>query len=129
MAAGAALGTSGCTALAEGCLGVWVGSGCDAVGGNGEIYNIGLPYVASDASASKPGARLPGQSTTTLDRIFKISLALKGLDGVLELVGGLLLLPVSPAEMVSVVHFLTQHDLSEDPRDLVSTSLVHWAGP
>ena len=66
--------------------------------------------------------------TTPLDKIFKISLALKGLDGVLELVGGLLLLLVSPAQMASVVHFLTQHELSEDPHDLVATTLVHWAG-
>jgi uncharacterized membrane protein len=66
--------------------------------------------------------------TTPLDKIFKISLALKGLDGVLELVGGILLLLVSPAQMVSVVHFLTQHELSEDPNDLVATTLVHWAG-
>jgi uncharacterized membrane protein len=66
--------------------------------------------------------------TTTLDKIFKISLVLKGLDGVLELVGGILLLLVSPAQMASVVHFLTQHELSEDPHDLVATALVHWTG-
>lgn len=66
--------------------------------------------------------------TTTLDKIFKISVTLKGLDGVLELVGGILLLLVSPAQMASVVHFLTQHELSEDPHDLVATTLVHWAG-
>ncbi len=66
--------------------------------------------------------------TTPLDKVFKISVALKGLDGVLELVGGILLLLVSPAQMASMVHFLTQHELSEDPHDLVATTLVHWAG-
>jgi uncharacterized membrane protein len=66
--------------------------------------------------------------TTRLDQIFKISLALKGLDGVLELVGGILLLLVSPAQLASAVHFLTQHELSEDPHNLVATTLVHWAG-
>jgi uncharacterized membrane protein len=65
---------------------------------------------------------------TRLDKVFKISVALKGLDGVLELVGGILLLLVSPAQMAYVVHFLTQHELSEDPQDLLATTLVHWAG-
>ncbi len=65
---------------------------------------------------------------TLLDKTFKVSLVLKGLDGVLELVGGILLLLVSPAEMGSVVRYVTQHELSEDPHDLIATALVHLAG-
>lgn len=65
---------------------------------------------------------------TLLDKAFRVSLVLKGLDGVLELVGGILLLLVSPAQMGLVVRFLTQHELSEDPHDLVATTLVHLAG-
>jgi len=67
-------------------------------------------------------------NSALLDKTFRISLILKGLDGVLELVGGVLLLLVSPAQMGSVVRFLTQHELSEDPHDLVATTLVHLAG-
>lgn len=62
---------------------------------------------------------------TVLDRIFRTSLVLKGLDGVLELVGGVLLLLVSPNQINSVVRFLTQHELSEDPHDFVATHLVN----
>ncbi|MDJ0313390.1 DUF2127 domain-containing protein [Arthrobacter sp. H35-D1] len=63
-----------------------------------------------------------------LDKTFQVSLILKGLDGVLELIGGILLLLVSPAQLGSVARFLTQHELSEDPHDLIANMLVHYAG-
>lgn len=71
--------------------------------------------------------------TTTVDRTllditFRVSLVLKGLDGALELAGGILLLVVSPAQMGVLARLLTQHELSEDPNDLVATALVHLAG-
>lgn len=62
---------------------------------------------------------------TLLDRTFFISLVLKGLDGVLELVGGVLLLIVTPAQLGAVARFLTQHELSEDSHDLIANSLLH----
>jgi uncharacterized membrane protein len=65
---------------------------------------------------------------TLLDRTFFISLILKGADGVLELVGGVLLLFVSPAQIGSIVGYLTQHELSEDPHNLIASNLRHWAG-
>ena len=68
------------------------------------------------------------EERTLLDRTFQVSLILKGLDGVLELIGGVLLLLVSPAQLGSVARFLTQHELSEDPHDLIANALVHYAG-
>ena len=65
---------------------------------------------------------------TLIDRTFRVSVILKGLDGVLELIGGALLLLVSPAQLGSVARFLTQHELSEDPHDLIANTLVHYAG-
>ena len=65
---------------------------------------------------------------TLIDRTFQVSLILKGLDGVLELIGGALLLLVSRAQLGSVARFLTQHELSEDPHDLIANTLVHYAG-
>ena len=60
-----------------------------------------------------------------LDRVFEIGIILKGLDGVLELVGGVLLLTVSPASINKVVQALTQHELSENPHDFIATELLH----
>lgn len=65
---------------------------------------------------------------TLLDRTFRISLSLKGLDGVLELAGGILLLAVPPAEISTVARLLTQHELSEDPHDVIANTLLHVTG-
>ena len=65
--------------------------------------------------------------TTTLDRAFAIGIIGKGLNGVLEVIGGLLLLLVPPANIHRVVAALTQGELSEDPHDLIATHLLHTA--
>lgn len=62
-----------------------------------------------------------------LDRFFRVALILKGLDGVLELVGGILLLVVTPDQIDAVVRFLTQHELSEDPNDLIANAVLNFA--
>jgi uncharacterized membrane protein len=61
-----------------------------------------------------------------LDRTFEIGIILKGLDGVLETVGGLLLLAVSPSTINRVVRGLTQHELSEDPHDYIAVHLLRF---
>src|SRR5262244_3252050 len=60
-----------------------------------------------------------------LDKTFKIGLVLKGLDGILEVAGGILLLFLSPAAIEHVVRVLTAHELSEDPHDMVARYLLH----
>lgn len=62
-----------------------------------------------------------------LDRTFEVAIILKGLDGVLEVAGGLILLVVSPATINRIVTTLTQHELSQDPHDFVATHLVNSA--
>ena len=62
-----------------------------------------------------------------LDRVFDVSITLKGLDGVLEVLGGLLLLFLTPQRLNAIVEFLTQHELSEDPRDFIATHLLFYA--
>jgi len=63
-----------------------------------------------------------------LDRAFAAGIIPKGLDGVLEVVGGVLLLVVSPTTIDQVSRALTQHELSEDPHDFLATHLLHAAG-
>ena len=62
-----------------------------------------------------------------LDQTFQVGIILKGLDGALEVIGGLLLLVVSPATIDRVVTSLTQHELSEDPHDFLATHLLKTA--
>lgn len=63
-----------------------------------------------------------------LDRAFLAGMVLKGLDGVLELIGGVLLLMVSPTTIDRLTRLLTQHELSEDPHDLLAGRLLHATG-
>lgn len=58
---------------------------------------------------------------------FDIGVIGKGIDGVLEIVGGTLLFLVNPAQISYIVRLLTQHELSEDPTDLVAGYLLHAA--
>ena len=52
--------------------------------------------------------------------LFAISIIAKGADGVLEIVGGVALFVVKPIDVTHVVRVLTQHELSEDPDDVVA---------
>ena len=63
----------------------------------------------------------------TLDRAFRITVGLKGLDGILEVIGGLVLLSVSPVSISHFVRFLTAHELAQDPNDLIARHLLHSA--
>src|SRR5574340_269515 len=60
-----------------------------------------------------------------LDKTFNITLILKGLDGLLELVGGILLLVISPDALSHLARRLTQHELSQDPHDFFAKHLLH----
>lgn len=59
--------------------------------------------------------------------LFRYSVLLKGLDAVLEIVGGIALWFISPEFIVRLTALLTRGELSEDPRDLVSNYLRHAA--
>ncbi len=58
---------------------------------------------------------------------FEVGVLFKGIDGLLELVGGALLLAVKPARIAHGVAVLTRHELSEDPHDAVARALVRAA--
>lgn len=62
-----------------------------------------------------------------LDRIFEVSIILKGLDGIFEVLGGILLFFVSPETINRVVVAITQHELSQDPNDFIANHLLHTA--
>lgn len=62
-----------------------------------------------------------------LDRTFEVGIILKGLDGVLELIGGVLLAIVPVATINSLVVELTRDELSQDPGDFVASHLLKTA--
>ena len=54
---------------------------------------------------------------------FEIGVILKGLNGLLELIGGVLLLVFPPSAIQRVVVGLTHNELSRDPNDFIATHL------
>lgn len=69
----------------------------------------------------------PNQKARLRELLFRGSVALKGLDALLELVGAITLWIVSPGSIAQLVQFLTQDEISEDPHDLVANFLRHAA--
>ncbi|HEV7137206.1 MAG TPA: DUF2127 domain-containing protein [Steroidobacteraceae bacterium] len=63
----------------------------------------------------------------TRELLFLISVWAKGIDGLLELLGGIALFAVSPGLILSVVRALTQDEVIENPPDLIATGLRHFA--
>jgi uncharacterized membrane protein len=76
--------------------------------------------VKCDDSQSRSGRRV-----RLLHRLFELGVVAKGVDGALELIGGLLLLLLSPAAITGTIWFLVQGELKEDPTDLVANLLLH----
>jgi uncharacterized membrane protein len=74
----------------------------------------------SDASlVQKPGM---------VHLLFLIGVIGKGIDGLLEIVGGLILLVVTTTQIQSLAQALTLHELSKDPNDLLATYILNSAG-
>lgn len=64
---------------------------------------------------------------TAQHKLFDIVVILKGLNGLLELVGGLALLLIPTGAILSWVDYLTHSELLSDPTDFFANSFVHWA--
>lgn len=64
------------------------------------------------------------------DLIFLIGVLFKGIDGIVEVIGGVALLLISPAQVLYGARLVTAEDLAEDPRDplaqLVLTGASTW---
>jgi len=69
----------------------------------------------------------PPRISARLDIAFHVGLVLKALDGVLETVGGIVLLFVSPASINHFVKWATAHELAQDPNDFIARHLLHSA--
>lgn len=63
--------------------------------------------------------------TSLFDKIFEYGIILKGIDGALEFIGGLLVIFISPASLHHFIAFVTHRELLEDPRDPVAHFLIN----
>jgi len=83
--------------------------------------------AATEATPATAGQAAPPALSPGLDLTFKIGLLLKAADGVLEIVGGVLLLFLSPTQIEHIVRTLTAHELAQDPHDFIARHLLHTA--
>ncbi len=64
---------------------------------------------------------------SALHLAYLVGIALKGVDGLLEMCGGAILLLTSRPAIIHVIASLTRAELYEDPRDFVATHALHIA--
>lgn len=65
-----------------------------------------------------------GQRQKFLHYGFEAGLLVKGIDGLLEIIGGMAMLFIGPAAAGHLVRYLTAHEISEDPGDLLAGLLI-----
>jgi len=63
--------------------------------------------------------------TDLLDKFYEVGLLIKGFDGLLELIGGVLLLGLSSGTILHLTRSLTNNELGEDPHDFLALHARH----
>jgi uncharacterized membrane protein len=58
---------------------------------------------------------------------FEVAILFKGLFGILEIVGGVLIAFVNPVRLNAIVRLVTQNELIRDPKDMIANYLVKAA--
>src|SRR5579864_716228 len=67
------------------------------------------------------------QPASDFDKVFRISVGLKGLDALIEILGGSFLLLIGPATIGHFVTWLTNSELMQDPHDFIANLITHSA--
>jgi uncharacterized membrane protein len=76
---------------------------------------------------SSPNPPRAARKEARLHRVFQISLILKGLHSVLEIIGGTLLAVVSQEHILRIANLLTQEELLKDPDDRLAQYVLRAA--
>lgn len=58
---------------------------------------------------------------------FEIGIIFKGIDGLLEIAGGILIFYLKPETVSKIIITLTQHELSQDPKDFIAGRFLKFA--
>ncbi len=65
--------------------------------------------------------------STLFDKVFEGGLIIKGINGFVEFVAGLILLFVSPASIQHFLSYITQEEISTDPHGKIAHLILHSA--
>ena len=77
----------------------------------------------------RPAARLAEgrMNERQIHRVFEITLILKALHSLLEIIGGAIFAAVSTGTLLKLARLLTHGELIEDPNDLIANYILHLA--
>ncbi len=59
--------------------------------------------------------------------LFKFGLLVKGIDGVLGMMGGFVVLFIGTGTIIKVFNIVTRYELTEDPNDFIANSLIRFS--
>ena len=68
--------------------------------------------------------RKSNKKDDVLHKSFEIGILVKGIDAILEIIGGILLVFLNRNRLNKIIILLTQHELSEDPKDVVANFMI-----
>jgi uncharacterized membrane protein len=68
---------------------------------------------------------MKSQNTRAMHRVFELAILLKGIDGLLETLGGLLILFVPLHSLDSGIRWVLVHELSTESHDLLAHAIKH----
>jgi uncharacterized membrane protein len=69
----------------------------------------------------------PSRTEAEIHQLFDVTLVLKGLHALIEMIGGILLYAVSAENIVRIVNFFVRDEIREDPHDFIANYLLHTA--
>lgn len=68
--------------------------------------------------------RKSNKKDDVLHKSFEIGIMVKGIDAILEIIGGILLVFLNRNRLNKITILLTQHELSEDPKDVFANFMI-----
>ena len=63
--------------------------------------------------------------TSLLDKFYEAGIIIKGIDGLVELISGIVLLVIGSGTILSITRSVTRNELSQDPHDFIATHVLH----
>ncbi len=81
--------------------------------------------IATEIKNVIPEIKKIDLGTRILHDSFELGIFMKGINGLLEIAGGILLMFISPVRLDRIIKLLTQHELAIDPNNFLANFILH----
>ncbi|GAA4160612.1 hypothetical protein GCM10022286_16900 [Gryllotalpicola daejeonensis] len=81
--------------------------------------------TTTGSTSTTAAAPAPSLRERVLDLVFLVGVVVKGVDGLVEFLGGAILLFVTPGQILGVTQSVFAHELAEDPDDPIANAVLH----